>query len=153
MPNRNSTTSEPSRSTATATTRAIANNERSPSTTDRPIAFISCAIWRPWLAIQVMWMPSMNTATSRIAALNSSWPTPEKAVDSAPANAATRAAPPIPAAMPAAIQRPRPSTPSVAASTIPMMRPASSTSRNTMISVASMAYSFTVTVPVASSGG
>src|SRR5262249_45575266 len=54
------------------------------------------------------------------------------------ANRATMAAPTIPPRMPILIQRPRPATPRVAAMTMPTIRPASITSRNTMIAAPSM---------------
>src|SRR5262245_23691443 len=56
----------------------------------------------------------------------------------ASANNATTPAPRAPAATPAATQLPRPATPRVAASTMPMMRPASITSRKTMTSAPSI---------------
>src|ERR1700722_12931564 len=80
----------------------------------------------------------MQTAANRIAALNNSCPTPSTAAAISPANPATSAAPSTPAAQPPAIHRPRPGTPRLAAMTMPSTSPASSTSRETMIRVASM---------------
>jgi len=47
-----------------------------PDETAAPTSFISCAKARPWLAIHTLCQASMMTATSRMAALNSSWPAP-----------------------------------------------------------------------------
>src|SRR6185312_6421038 len=109
-----------------------------PSLTAVPILRISAAISRPCRAIQALCHISMTTAIASTAALNSSWPEPWKASEITPAKAATMAAPARPPPMPMAIQRPRPPTPCVAASTMPTMRPASSTSRKTMINAPSM---------------
>ena len=43
------------------------------------MAFISPAIWRPWLAIQIWCQLSMRTAAIRMPALKTSWPEPLKA--------------------------------------------------------------------------
>src|SRR3954447_17839958 len=56
----------------------------------------------------------------------------------APANRAMMPAPTTPASTPAAIQAPRPAAPREAAMTMPMISPASSTSRKTMTSAPSM---------------
>src|SRR3981081_1879284 len=56
----------------------------------------------------------------------------------APANRAMMPAPSAPPRTPAAIQFPRPGTPRVEAITMPMIRPASSTSRKTMTSAPSI---------------
>src|SRR5215475_8403601 len=73
-----------------------------------------------------------------MAALKAFWPEPANCWAIWPAKTATSAAPATPAAMPPAIQRRRPATPSVAASTTPTIRPASRTSRKTMRAAASM---------------
>ena len=93
---------------------------------------------RAWCDIHRMCQLSMTTAKHRMAAVNTSWPAPSNASDSAAANTATRLAPATPAAMPPAIQRPRPATPSVAARTMPTIRPASIASRKTMIRLTNM---------------
>src|SRR5450759_4198502 len=79
----------------------------------------------------------MITAIPRIAALNSSCPIPANSWDSAPVNAATTQAASAPASTPPPIQRLRCGTEPVTASTIPMMSPASNTSRNTIMRAAS----------------
>src|SRR5260370_7889145 len=56
----------------------------------------------------------------------------------ASANRATMPAPSVPRSTPAATQCPRPLMPRVAASTMPMIRPASITSRKTMMSAPNM---------------
>src|SRR6516164_2252379 len=56
----------------------------------------------------------------------------------ASANKATMPAPSVPSSTPAATQCPRPGMPRVAASTMPMIRPASITSRKTMMSAPNM---------------
>src|SRR6185437_10358635 len=124
-------------STATATTTASASRDRSPALTACPTARISCAIWRPCPAIQTLCQPSISTATIRMVALNTSCPLPDKAPEIAPANTASTAAPPTPTAIPPAIQLPRRAMPSVAASTMPTISPASRTSRKTMSRLAS----------------
>src|SRR6185437_421038 len=67
-----------------------------------------------------------------------SCPLPDNASEIAPANSASTAAPSTPTTMPPAIQPPRRAMPWVAASTMPTISPASSTSRKTMSSLASM---------------
>ena len=119
-----------------------------PSLTAVPICRISAAISRPCRAIQALCHISMTTAMPSTLALNSSWPAPSKACEIAPANIATIAAPSTPAPMPIATQRPRPATPRVAAITMPTIRPASMTSRKTMMSAPSMFYS-AITTPLA----
>ena len=57
-------------------------------------------------------------------------------------------APSAPANTPAETQRPRPLTPRVAASTMPMISPASITSRKTMMSAPNIRYS-AMTTPLA----
>src|ERR1700694_1483867 len=79
----------------------------------------------------------MITATPRMAALNSSCPIPANSWDKAPANAATTQAASAPASTPPTIQRLRCGTEPVTASTMPMINPASKTSRKTMMSAAS----------------
>ena len=74
MPYRNSTTSEPSRSTASPTTIASAVSGLAPSLTAWPTVCISTAISRPCRAIQALCHISMTTATPRMLALNNSWP-------------------------------------------------------------------------------
>src|SRR3954451_23368804 len=111
-----------------------------PCATASPAARISPAISRPCRAIQTLCQVSITTASPRIAALNSSWAAPSNASDSFPVNSATTQAPSTPPSTPALIHQPRPVTARVTASTMPMMRPASNTSRKTMISAASMLY-------------
>src|ERR1700712_4490244 len=79
----------------------------------------------------------MITATQRITALNSSCPMPANRLDSAPANIATTQAAITPASTPPPIHRLRCATGRVTASTMPTIRPASKTSRKTMINAAS----------------
>src|SRR6185437_5333354 len=142
IPYRKRTTSEPSRSTARPTTIASAVSGRAPSLTAVPICFISAAISRPCRAIQALCHMSITTAMPSTQALNSSWPEPSNAFEIAPAKRATIAAPTTPATTPNVTQRPRPATPRVAAMTMPTIRPASMTSRKTMMSAPSMAFLF-----------
>src|SRR3979411_498947 len=79
----------------------------------------------------------MITAMPRIAALNSSCPMPANSCDRAPVNAATTQAAAVPASTPPPIQRLRCGTEPVTASTMPIINPASNTSRKTMMSAAS----------------
>src|SRR5215212_879899 len=79
----------------------------------------------------------MITAMPRIAALNSSCPMPANSCDSAPVKTATTQAASAPASTPPPIQRLRCGTAPVTASTMPIIRPASNTSRNTMMRAAS----------------
>src|SRR3979411_1013457 len=79
----------------------------------------------------------MITAMPRIAALNSSCPMPANSCDRAPVNAATTQAAAVPASTPPPIQRFRCGTEPVTASTMPIINPASNTSRKTMMSAAS----------------
>src|ERR1700730_14345851 len=102
------------------------------------MAFISLASSRPWLAIHRLCQPSITTATARTAALNTSCPRPASESDSAPAKPASREAPTTPAPTPAAMKMPRRGPPRGAASTMPTINPASSTSRNTMIRLANI---------------
>src|SRR6267154_2073324 len=122
-----------------ATTIAMAISDLSPPTTAWPMAFISPASSRPWLAIHRLCQPSITTATVRIAALNTSCPRPASESDSTPAKPASSAPPTTPAPTPAAMKMPRRGTPRVAASTMPTIKPASNTSRNTMIRLANIA--------------
>src|ERR1019366_7461082 len=122
-----------------ATTTAMATNEVSPPATAWPMAFISPASSRPWLAIHRLCQPSITTATERTAALNTSCPRPASESDSTPAKPASRAPPISPAPTPPAMKMPRRGTPRVAASTMPTIKPASNTSRNTMIRLANIA--------------
>src|SRR5215467_1223240 len=134
----NSTTSEPSRSTASPTTRTSAVIGRLPAVTAAPTAAISAAISRPWRAIQAVCHISITTAAPSTLALSNSWPEPSNALAIASANRATMPAPSVPSSTPAATQCPRPLMPRVAASTMPMIRPASITSRKTMMSAPNM---------------
>src|SRR5215212_5654110 len=79
----------------------------------------------------------MITAMPRIAALNSSCPMPANSCDRAPVKAATTQAASTPASTPPPIQRLRCRTVPVTASTMPTIKPASNTSRNTMMRAAS----------------
>src|ERR1019366_3686596 len=79
----------------------------------------------------------MITAIPRIAALNNSCPMPANSCDNAPVNAATTQAATAPASTPPPIQRLRCGTEPVTASTMPIINPASKTSRKTMMSAAS----------------
>src|SRR5882762_8471771 len=136
-PYKNSATSLPSRRTATPTTKASASSDLVPSATACPTARISPAISLPCRAIQTLCHVNIITATARMAALNSSCPIPANSCDNAPANAATAQAASAPASTPPMIQRLRCGTEPVTASTMPIINPASKTSRNTMISAAS----------------
>src|SRR6185437_11335032 len=109
-----------------------------PAKTSLPTSPASIASSRPWRPIQILCQPSMQTAVNSTAASNSSCPLPCSAPEISLAKAATSIAPRMPAAMPVATQRPRPLTPSLAASTTPTMSDASRTSRKTMMAVASM---------------
>src|ERR1700737_5445311 len=73
---------------------------------------------------------------ARIAALNSSCPMPANKFDNAPANIATTQAARTPTSTPPPIHRLRCGTVRVTASTMPMIRPASKTSRKTIMSAA-----------------
>jgi hypothetical protein len=81
-------------------------------------------------------------------ALSSSWPEPANALEMEPAKAATMLAPSTPEATPRLTHQPRPTIQRVAASTIPTTRPASMTSRKTMMSAPSMSY-FATSAPFA----
>src|SRR6516162_11676469 len=131
-------TSEPSRSTASPTTTTSAVIGRLPAVTAAPTATISAAISRPWRAIQTVCHISITTAAPSTLALNNSWPEPSNALAIASANRATMQAPSAPKTTPAATQYPRSLMPRVAASTMPMIRPASITSRKTMMSAPNM---------------
>src|SRR6202030_1725850 len=141
-PYRNSTTSEPSRSTATATTAPSAASDFEPATTASPAARNSAAISRPWRAIQTLCQVSINTAKPRMEALKISWPLPPNSSDRPPVNTATTQAPSTPAVTPPRIQAPRPGTPAVTAMTMPTISPASKTSRKTIRSAASTGTSW-----------
>src|ERR1700692_2085482 len=134
---RNSTTSEPSRSTAIATTTPSAASDFEPSTTASPAARNSAAISRPCRAIQTLCQVSINTAKPRMEGLKISWPLPPNNSDKPPVNIATTQAPSTPAATPPKIHNPRPGPPAVTAMTMPTIRPASKTSRKTIRSAAS----------------
>src|SRR3954469_2593212 len=134
----NRATSAPSRRTAIPTTMARLASEVVPPATAWPTPFIWAASSRLWCAIQMLCQASITTASDRMAALNSSCPTPSKAPASVWMKAARRHAPRTPAAMPAPIQSPREAMPRVAAAVIPTIRPASMTSRKTMMAVPSM---------------
>src|SRR5437762_11619910 len=84
----------------------------------------------------------MMTAANRMAALNTSWPIPSTAAAIVSAPPATRMAPAIPAAIPPPTQKSRRATPRLAAMTMPTISAASSTSRKTMIAVASIGRLF-----------
>src|SRR3954447_6880429 len=75
----------------------------------------------------------MATAMPSTLALNISWPAPSNALEMLSAKTARRAAPNTATATPPATHWPRSGTPRVTASTMPMIRPASITSRNTMM--------------------
>src|SRR6185437_6535587 len=92
-----------------------------PAKTSLPTSPASIASSRPWRPIQILCQPSMQTAVNSTAASNSSCPLPCSAPEISLAKAATSIAPRMPAAMPVATQRPRPLTPSLAASTTPTM--------------------------------
>src|ERR1700736_5126392 len=79
----------------------------------------------------------MITAMPRMPALNSSCPIPADSGDKALANAATTQPASAPASTPPTIQRLRCGTEPVTASTMPIINPASKTSRKTMMSAAS----------------
>src|SRR2546423_336995 len=81
----------------------------------------------------------MTTAAPSTLALNISWPPPSKALLRLSANTASRPAPSTAIATPPATHWPRPATPRVTASTMPIIRPASITSRNTMMRAPSIA--------------
>src|SRR6516165_5872511 len=83
--------------------------------------------------------PSMPTARSKITAFNNSWPMPAAAAAISAANRATRTAPSTPPARPVETQNPRRGAPTLAASTMPTISAASSTSRNTMMAAPSIA--------------
>ena len=149
-PNMNSTISEPSRNTASATTASSAEGGRAPLPTLPPTDFICAASSRPWCDIQIACQASISTAASSTPALKISCPTPSIALAMRSADSATSSAPSTPAATPLATQRPRPSSPRVAASTMVTTSAASRTSRNTSSAAASMArasrdYSATTT--------
>src|ERR1700722_4649422 len=123
---------------ASATTRLMARSEARPALMSEPSSLSCVASSRPWSAIHKWCQPSIRTAASMTAALKISWPWPDRALESAPANRASTLAPRAPATTPAPIQRVRPAMPSVAANTMPTISPASSTSRKTMSRLASM---------------
>src|SRR5689334_21088677 len=108
-----------------------------PAVTACPTARSSLAISLPCRAIHTLCQVSMTTATPRIAALNSSWPMPSNSRDRTPAKAATRQAAAMPPSTAPPIQPLRCRTDPVTASTMPTIRPASKTSRKTMMGAAS----------------
>src|SRR5215467_119249 len=127
---------------ASATTVPSAATERDPNAT-------SCPSWRSRVvssracsAIHMTCQASMSTARINTAAVNSSCPRPSKAEVIWAAKAATTADPATPVRIPSATVRPRPGTPREAARTTPIIKPASSTSRKTMTSAASIAVLF-----------
>src|SRR5260370_14293052 len=134
----NSTPSAPWRSAVMVTTIARAISDVLPPATAWPMAFISPASSRPWLAIHRLCQPSITTAIARTVALNSSCPRPASESDRAPAKPASSPAPTTPTPTPPAMKVPRRGTPRVAASTMPTINPASNTSRNTMIRLANI---------------
>ena len=123
---------------ASPTTTASAANGRCPLLTALPTAAMEFAISWPWEAIQALCHISMSTAMPSTLALNISCPEPSKASAMLWAKMASIAAPSTAAITPPATHCPRPGTPRVIASTMPMIRPASITSRNTMMSAPSM---------------
>src|SRR6185437_11386226 len=131
MPNRNSTISEPSRSTASATTASKIAIELDPDFTESVTRCICCTISLPWLDIQVTCQPIITTAASNTAASKTSWPTPPSEPSMRPMHAATTTAPITPNAMPPPTNTLRRGTPRVAAATTVTISAASSTSRNT----------------------
>src|SRR5215831_4436036 len=142
IPVKNSTTSLPSRIMASATTVPNAATERDPSATSCPSWCSRMVISRACSAIHMTCQASMSTARINTAAVNSSCPRPSKAEVIWAAKAATTADPATPVRTPSKTVRPRPRTPREAASTTPTIKPASRTSRKTMISAASMAVLF-----------
>ena len=72
MPNRNSTISDPSRSTANATTANSIAIELAPAFTALPMACICRLSSRPWLDIHTTCQPIINTAASSTPALKTS---------------------------------------------------------------------------------
>src|SRR3546814_3719660 len=131
MPYRNSTISEPSRSTASATTASNRPIGLAPRCTALPTACICRLSSRPWLDIHSTCQPTIATAASSTLALNSSCPTPLNASARRPADHATSNAPSTPSTIPPPTNQPRRSTPRVAAATTLMISAAASTSRNT----------------------
>src|SRR5215467_3494837 len=142
IPVKNSTTSLPSRITASATTVPSTATERDPSATSWPSWRSRVVSSRACSAIQMTCQASMTTARINTAAVNSSWPRPSKAEVIWAAKAATTADPAMPVRIPSKMVRPRPWTPREAANTTPIIKPASRTSRKTMTSAASMAVLF-----------
>src|SRR5262249_31539781 len=82
---------------------------------------------------------SISTAMPSTVALKSSWPTPSAIAAMRSVPSATTPAPRIPATTPPTSHTVRPGMLRVAAATMPTISAASSTSRKTMIAVASMA--------------
>ena len=116
---------------------ASAKSDFLPATTASPAARNSATSSRPCRAIHTLCQVSIKTAKARMPALNTSWPLPPKRSDKADVNTATRQAPSTPARTPTDIHVVRPRTPAVTAMTMPTIKPASKTSRNTMTSEAS----------------
>src|SRR5260221_13973048 len=118
----------------------ITESSRAPLWISVPIFFALAESSRPCTVIQMLCQPSMTTATPRIDALKSSWPMPWARLESTPAPAATASAPRRPTPSPPTIQRVRPSSPRVAAPTMPRVSAASRTSRKTMRAVPNMLF-------------
>src|SRR5690348_12023006 len=138
MPNRNSTISEPSRSTASATTASNIAIELDPDFTESVTRRICWTISLPWLDIQVTCQPIITTAVSNTAASKTSCPTPPSEPSIKPMHAATTIAPTTPRAMPPPTNIARRGTPRVAAATTVTIKAASSTSRKTSSAIPSI---------------
>src|SRR6185437_14429249 len=147
IPNRNSTTSDPSRNTANATTASRIAIELEPAFTESVTRCICCTISLPWLDIQVTCQPIITTAVSSTAAWNTSCPTPPSEPSMKPMHTATTIAPITPSAMPPPTNTLRRGTPRVAAATTVTINAASRTSRKTSSAMPNMSYSAT-SVPV-----
>ena len=122
---RKSTVSEPSRSTASATTVVSTESSLAPLLTRWPASRALAASSRPCFAIHRLCHASIATATERMEALRISCPMPSASDAIASAPNATTHEPASPSAIPPARTRFRRSMPRVAAATMPTMRAAS----------------------------
>ena len=110
------------------------------SRTSRPRRLAAIAISRPCRVIQILCQPSISTAAKQDRGVEHLLAHPLRPSQrSSAAPAATSAPQPSRPAMPPPIQAPRCAMPRLAASTMPTISAASSTSRKTMIAVASIA--------------
>src|SRR5690348_2865621 len=100
IPYRNSTISEPSRNTASATTANSMVRELEPALTALPTDCMCCTSSRECEDIQITCQAIISTAANSTDALNNSCPEPLSDSAIAPAHSATTIAPSTPSVMP-----------------------------------------------------